>query len=136
MKQFSNFLLILLLLSGISISARQRKPAPKTSTPQKEAVKPEDASKPADSEKSPEAKLEAKFAGLELRPIGPALISGRIVSIAVDPANRAHYYVGAASGGVWKTINDGATWTPVFEHEGSYSIGTVEHTSLPWPCTR
>ena len=43
----------------------------------------------------------------------------------VDPANRAHYYVGAASGGVWKTINDGATWTPVFEHEGSYSIGTV-----------
>src|SRR5579863_8225187 len=65
------------------------------------------------------------FEGLTLRSIGPAMISGRILSIAVDPANRAHYYVGAASGGVWKTINDGITWTPVFEKEGSYSIGTV-----------
>ena len=43
------------------------------------------------------------FDGLALRSIGPAFISGRIVSIAVDPANRAHYYVAAASGGVWKT---------------------------------
>lgn len=65
------------------------------------------------------------FAGLEFRSIGPAFISGRIVSIAVDPANRAHYYIAAASGGVWKTMNDGATWTPVFDKEGSYSIGTV-----------
>lgn len=67
----------------------------------------------------------AAFAGLEFRSIGPAFISGRIVSIAVDPANRAHYYIAAASGGVWKTVNDGATWTPVFDKEGSYSIGTV-----------
>jgi photosystem II stability/assembly factor-like uncharacterized protein len=65
------------------------------------------------------------FEGLTLRSIGPAMISGRILSIAVDPANRAHYYVGAASGGVWKTENDGITWTPVFDKEGSYSIGTV-----------
>lgn len=65
------------------------------------------------------------YAGLALRSIGPGLVSGRIVSIAVDPANRAHYYVGVASGGVWKTTNAGATWTPVFDKEGSYSIGTV-----------
>ncbi|HEV2348690.1 MAG TPA: glycosyl hydrolase [Terriglobia bacterium] len=65
------------------------------------------------------------FAGMTLRSIGPAMISGRILSIAVDPAHRAHYFVGAASGGVWKTMNDGITWTPVFEKEGSYSIGTV-----------
>ena len=76
------------------------------------------------------------FAGLELRSLGPALISGRIVSLAVDPENRAHYYVGVASGGVWKTTNDGATWTPVFDHEGSYSIGTValdpRNSSVVW----
>jgi len=65
------------------------------------------------------------LAGLEFRSIGPAMISGRIVAIAVEPGHRSHYYGGAASGGVWKTINDGNTWTPVFEHEGSYSIGTV-----------
>ena len=76
------------------------------------------------------------FGGLELRSLGPALISGRIVSLAVDPENRAHYYVGVASGGVWKTNNDGATWTPVFDHEGSYSIGTValdpRNSSVVW----
>jgi photosystem II stability/assembly factor-like uncharacterized protein len=65
------------------------------------------------------------FAGLNLRLIGPALVSGRITAIAVDPGNRAHFYVGAASGGIWETKNDGATWSPIFDHEGSYSIGAL-----------
>ncbi|HEY3933385.1 MAG TPA: hypothetical protein VGL65_02075 [Gemmatimonadales bacterium] len=59
------------------------------------------------------------------RLIGPAMISGRIVSIAVDPHNAAVIYIGAASGGVWKTENAGATWTPIFDRQGSYSIGVV-----------
>lgn len=65
------------------------------------------------------------FAGLTLRSIGPALLSGRVTSFAVNPANRAHYFVGVASGGVWKTENAGVTFTPVFDGEGSYSIGHV-----------
>jgi photosystem II stability/assembly factor-like uncharacterized protein len=65
------------------------------------------------------------FAGLKLRSIGPAVTSGRIVSIAVDPNNKSTYYIGSASGGVWKTVNAGTSWTPVFDGEGSYSIGTV-----------
>lgn len=67
----------------------------------------------------------ATFEGLELRGIGPALTSGRVSDIAVDPHNRARYFVAAASGGVWRTVNDGTTWTPVFDKEGSYSIGCV-----------
>ena len=35
------------------------------------------------------------------------------------------YYVAVASGGVWKTVNAGTTWTPVFDNEGAYSIGAV-----------
>lgn len=65
------------------------------------------------------------LAGLRLRSIGPALTSGRVVSIAVNPKDRSHYFVAAASGGVWKTTNSGTTWTPVFDNQGSYSIGTV-----------
>ncbi len=65
------------------------------------------------------------FKGLKFRSIGPALTSGRVSDIAVDPRFRNRYYVAAASGGVWKTINDGATWTPVFDGESSYSIGCV-----------
>jgi photosystem II stability/assembly factor-like uncharacterized protein len=65
------------------------------------------------------------FSGLRARSIGPAVTSGRIMTIAVDPSNNAVVYVGAASGGVWKTVNGGATWQPVFDTQGSFSIGWV-----------
>jgi photosystem II stability/assembly factor-like uncharacterized protein len=65
------------------------------------------------------------FAGLTLRGIGPALMSGRVGDIAVDPVKRSTWYVAAASGGVWKTTNSGTTWAPIFDAYGSYSIGCV-----------
>jgi len=65
------------------------------------------------------------FSGLKFRSIGPAVASGRVMSIAVNPKNKFEYYAGVASGGVWKTVNDGTTWTPVFDKEGSFSIGWV-----------
>ncbi|HSN53307.1 MAG TPA: hypothetical protein VLT32_01490 [Candidatus Sulfomarinibacteraceae bacterium] len=65
------------------------------------------------------------FAGLELRGIGPALMSGRIADIAIDPGDPATWYVAVGSGGVWKTGNAGTTWTPIFDGEASYSIGCV-----------
>jgi photosystem II stability/assembly factor-like uncharacterized protein len=65
------------------------------------------------------------FNGLRFRSIGPAFTSGRVIGFAVDPKNPAKYFVGVASGGVWKTINAGTTWTPVFDNEGSYSIGAI-----------
>lgn len=64
-------------------------------------------------------------AGLRLRSIGPALMSGRVVGFAVHPENRSRFFIAVASGGVWKTENAGVTWTPVFDNEGSYSIGCV-----------
>ena len=64
-------------------------------------------------------------AGLRLRSIGPALMSGRVVGFAVHPSNRSRFFIAVASGGVWKTENAGVTWTPVFDNEGSYSIGCV-----------
>ena len=75
---------------------------------------------------APPAKLStATLAGLRLRSIGPATTSGRVVGFAVHPENPSHYYVAVASGGVWKTTNAGTTWTPLFDGEGSYSIGCV-----------
>ncbi len=71
------------------------------------------------------ATLTATLAGMKLRSVGPALMSGRIESIAVNPENAGHYFLGVASGGVWKTVNNGATWTPVFDKQGSFSIGYV-----------
>lgn len=65
------------------------------------------------------------FAGLQLRSIGPAMTSGRIADIAVHPDNQNIMYVAVGSGNVWKTINAGTTWTPIFEKYGSYSIGCI-----------
>ena len=63
--------------------------------------------------------------GLKLRGIGPALMSGRIGDIAIHPRHKSTWYVAVASGGVWKTRNRGTTWTPIFDGQGSYSIGCV-----------
>ena len=67
----------------------------------------------------------AQFSGLRPRLIGPAMASGRIGDIVVDPTSRSTWYVGVHSGGVWKTVNAGTTWTPIFDSQTSYSIGSV-----------
>jgi photosystem II stability/assembly factor-like uncharacterized protein len=62
---------------------------------------------------------------LRFRNIGPAVTSGRVIAFAVDPTDSRKYFVAVASGGVWKTVNNGTTFTPVFDNEGSYSIGAI-----------
>ena len=75
---------------------------------------------------APAPRLSGKaLDGLKLRNIGPALMSGRIADIAIDPADPATWYVAVGSGGVWKTVNAGTTFTPIFDGEASYSIGCV-----------
>ncbi|MDH3289459.1 MAG: glycosyl hydrolase [Gemmatimonadota bacterium] len=73
----------------------------------------------------PPALNSALVSGLKLRNIGPALMSGRIVEIAVDPVKRSTWYLAVASGGVWKTTNAGVTWEPIFDKQTAYSVGTV-----------
>jgi len=78
------------------------------------------------AEESEDAGLTAKaFKGLELRNIGPALMSGRIADIAIHPTDDSVWYVAVGSGGVWKTVNAGTTWEPVFDDESVYSTGCI-----------
>jgi len=87
--------------------------------PQQVTEEPEESQEDA-------SKLTAEtFKGLNLRGIGPALTSGRVVDIAVNPVQRSQYFVAVASGGVWKTENWGTTWKPVFDQTASYSIGCI-----------
>ena len=65
------------------------------------------------------------ISGLKWRSVGPALTSGRISDIAVNPNNPFEYYVAVASGGVWKTKNWGVSYEPIFDMQNSYSIGCV-----------
>ena len=66
-----------------------------------------------------------KLSGMKARSIGPASMSGRIGAIGGVASNPDMLYVGAASGGVWKTINGGITWLPVFDDQPVHSIGAV-----------
>ncbi len=65
------------------------------------------------------------LAGLSFRTIGPAAMSGRVVDLAVVESNTSTYYVASATGGVWKTTDNGTTFVPVFEHEAVASVGCV-----------
>lgn len=68
---------------------------------------------------------ETSLSGLKFRSLGPALTSGRIADLAVNPQDHKEYYVAVASGGVWKTTNHGVTYSPLFDDQGSYSAGCV-----------
>ncbi|MGB5371958.1 MAG: glycosyl hydrolase, partial [Flavobacteriaceae bacterium] len=80
--------------------------------------------------------LSEAASGLQLRGIGPALMGGRIADIAVNPNDHSTWYVAVGSGGLWKTINNGITWKPIFDAQPSYSIGTVtidpNNTDVVW----
>lgn len=76
------------------------------------------------------------YASLKFRSIGPAVTSGRVSDFAVNPNNINEYYVAAAAGGVWKTNNRGTTFKPIFDNQGSYSIGCItidpNNTNIVW----
>ena len=70
------------------------------------------------------------FSSLKARQIGPAMISGRISQIAVFPDDSNHYLLAEASGNIFMTVNNGTTWTPVFDNYGSYSV-SYTHLRVP-----
>jgi photosystem II stability/assembly factor-like uncharacterized protein len=136
MKTLRSLVLILIIsltYGSLAVFARQDKNVDKAAAKSREeemkkaatpAAVPQ-AEEKKEEPKKPEPFAAPTFAGLRFRLIGPAFTSGRIIAIAVDPTDHSRYFVGAASGGVWKTTNAGTTWTPVFDNEGSYSIGVV-----------
>lgn len=72
---------------------------------------------------------------LTFRNIGPASLGGRIHDVQAVPADPSTVYVATASGGIWKSVNHGITWTPIFEHQpvntfGSLAIFAGDHRIL------
>ncbi len=79
---------------------------------------------PSPSPTPPRAVDEKLFKGLQWRQIGP-FRGGRALTIEGVPGEPDTYYFGAVAGGVWKTIDGGANWTPLFDKEPISSIGAI-----------
>lgn len=65
------------------------------------------------------------FSSWQYRAIGPANMGGRATDVEGVPGNPAVVYAGTGGGGLWKTTNGGVTWAPLWEREGSFSVGDV-----------
>ncbi len=65
------------------------------------------------------------FSAISFRSVGPAWASGRIADLAVNPANHSEIYAAVASGNIWKSVNNGTTWEPIFDRYGAYAIGCI-----------
>lgn len=61
----------------------------------------------------------------KVKSVGPVVMAGRVTDLAVNPDSETHFYIGYASGGVFKTTNDGISFKPIFDDHGSLSIGDI-----------
>ncbi len=108
----------------------------KETSKEKPKEKPKEKSKEKEKPKEDSVYNSKLVSGLKFRSIGPAFCSGRIADFAVNPKNHSDWYVAVASGHVWKTVNNGTTFEPVFDNNGVYSIGCVvidpNNTSVVW----
>jgi Sortilin, neurotensin receptor 3, len=111
----SRFASVILCLLIPSVCISQETPS---------SLKPDEKSAEG-AKPSTDKRLPEMLGALKFRSIGPALMSGRISDIALDPSNPSVWYVAVGSGGVWKTTNAGTTFTPIFDSQPSYSIGCI-----------
>ncbi len=69
--------------------------------------------------------LESKVANYPIRNIGPVVQGGRVTDFAINSKDTKQFYVAYASGGVYKTVNNGITFDPVFDNQGALTIGDI-----------
>ena len=109
------FALMLAGVVGLSFDAVNAQEATPTAAP---PASPSPSAKPSSTPTPP-------FNRLAWRSIGPAASGGRIASVVGSAKNPDLYYLGTAGGGVWKSVNGGATWSPTFDGQRVSSIGAV-----------
>jgi hypothetical protein len=73
---------------------------------------------------------------LDFVSVGPVIMSGRVTDVDVNAENTKEFYVAYASGGVWKTIDQGDSFKPLFDYEATMSIGDIavdwKHNEIIW----
>jgi hypothetical protein len=65
------------------------------------------------------------FRGMHWQPLGPSMQGARIEALAVPAPGSSTIYAGPGAGNVWKSVNNGMTWQPIFERESAFAIGDI-----------
>ena len=68
---------------------------------------------------------ESPYKNLKWRTVGPEFMGGRIETIACHPDEPFTIYLGVGSGGLWKTVDQGTRWTPIFDDQPAFAMGAV-----------
>jgi photosystem II stability/assembly factor-like uncharacterized protein len=123
-KQLLCILSILLIFNGLDFNAFAQK---KTQKPAENSIPK--ATSAADRMKGFEKRKEliknSLVGNLAFRNVGPTVMSGRVVDIDINPTDPSVFFVAFASGGLWKTENNGSTFTPLFEKEAVMTLGDI-----------
>jgi hypothetical protein len=109
--------LLALTVSSLAQSKRDTKKESAPSTPPAAVVDKTDA--------APDAKPKDPMENWNFRNLGPAAGGGRVSAVVGIPGQPNVYYIGAAAGGVFKTIDGGLSWKAIFDKEAVASIGAV-----------
>lgn len=112
----SKYWLIALVIS-VSCSHLAAQPAEPFSTPAQDRVSSQELRK--------QLRENSIVAGISFKSIGPTVFSGRVADLDVSPLDPTHFFVAYASGGLWKTENNGQSFTPLFDHEMVMTIGDI-----------
>ncbi len=95
---------------------------------QQPATSPETVKKALEQKQSMTQRSLVK--NVPFKNIGPTIMSGRVVDVDVNPDMPSEFYVGYASGGVWHTVNNGTTFTPVLDSSDTQNVGDI---AVHWP---
>jgi len=95
------------------------------------------ASARLDSHESKLSSTEASLVkGMRFQSIGPTVMSGRVIDLAVNPEDPTNFYAAFASGGLWVTHNNGTRFEPIFDHQSVMTIGDIavdwKHDNTIW----
>lgn len=112
-------LTFLLLFIVLSLSAQRKKKAPAIPSPTPATERWEGYQQRLEMEKNSLVK------NVPFRNVGPTVMSGRVVDLAVNPNNPAHFYVAYASGSLWETKNNGTSFEPLFDNQIVMTIGDI-----------
>ncbi|MEQ9406038.1 MAG: glycosyl hydrolase [Cyclobacteriaceae bacterium] len=113
-------LIALIVLTAFSSQAQRNKksPAVPQATPSSERW--------AGYQNRLELEKNSLVKNVPFRNVGPTVMSGRVVDLAVDPADPSHFYVAYASGSLWETKNNGTSFEPMFDNQIVMTIGDIE----------